>query len=308
MSEKVNILIADKIDLTHLKTFNRKYFDITIKYGMSNTDLLNYSYNKKFHVLLIKSRRQIDKVFLSRCSYDLIGTASKGFDHIDVVYAEKRNIKIVNSETGNTLSAAEHTFALILDSIKKTHYADKLVRLGNFTNWNYERRTLKGKRIGIIGTGKVGLQVARFSRAFNMEVLANDIDPKVRELNTDLKYYDVKYLLKNSDIISLHIPMNENNRMFINKESIDIMQNNVIFVNTSRGNVVDERYLIEKLKSEKLFFSALDVFWDEPNIDKNLFKLENVILTNHVAGKTLEGEQSIGNELFMQVKNVYRKN
>lgn len=308
MSEKVNILIADKIDLTHLKTLNNKYFDITIRYGMSDKDLLNYSHNKKFEVLLIKSRRHLDKVFLSRCNFDLIGTASKGLDHIDVVYAEKRNIKIINSDTGNTLSAAEHTFALILDSIKRTHYSDKLVRNGKFSNWDYERRTLKDKKIGIIGTGKVGLHVAKFSKAFNMQVLANDIDPKVREQNKELKYYDIIYVLKNSDIISVHIPMNENNRMFINKESIDIMKNNVIFVNTSRGDVVDERYLVEKLKREKLFFSALDVFQGEPNIDKDLFKLENVILTNHVAGKTLEGEQSIGNELFMQVKNVYRKN
>ncbi len=307
MPEKVNILIADKIDLTHLKILNQKYFDITISYGMSDTDLLNYSSNKKFHVLLIKSRRQIDKIFLSRCNYELIGTASKGLDHIDVVYAGKRNIKIINSETGNTLSAAEHTFALILDSFKKTHYADKLVRRGDFTDWNYERRTLSGRKIGIIGTGKVGLQVSKFAKAFNMEILANDIDPAVRTRNRDLKYYDIGYLLKNSEIITLHIPMSKKNRMFICKKSIDIMQNNVIFVNTSRGDVVDEKYLVKKLINEKLFFSALDVFQNEPDINKELFNLDNVILTNHAAGKTLEGEQGIGNELFMQVKNIYRK-
>ena len=156
--------------------------------------------------LLIKSQRKIDKTFLSRCNFEVIGTASKGLDHIDLDYAKKRNIVIINSETGNSLSAAEHTFALILDSIKKTHYSDKLVRQGNFTNWDYERRTLNGKKIGIIGTGKVGLQVAKFSKAFNMEVLANDIDPVVRKINRHLKYYDIKYLLKNSDIITIHIP------------------------------------------------------------------------------------------------------
>ena len=306
MSGKVKILIADKIDLTHLKVLNKKYFDITVKTGMSNPDLLKYSQNKDFKVLLIKSQRKIDRIFLSRCNIELIGTASKGLDHIDTEYAKKRNIAVLNSETGNTLSAAEHTFALILDSIKKIHYADKLVRHGNFTNWNYERRTLSGKKIGIIGTGKVGLQVANFSIAFNMEVIANDIDPGVRKKNRHLKYYNIQYLLRNSDIITVHIPMCESNKMFINKESIDIMRNNVIFINTSRGEVVDEQYLIKKLINEKLFFSALDVFEIEPNINKDLIKLKNVILTNHVAGKTLEGGQCIGNELFMQVKNVYR--
>jgi phosphoglycerate dehydrogenase-like enzyme len=179
---------------------------------------------------------------------------------------------------------------------------------GRFTDWNYERKTLSGKKIGIIGTGKVGLQVAKFCKAFNMEVLANDIDPKVRKNNSNLKYYNLNYLLKNSDIITVHIPMCDRNKMFINKESLDIMRKNVIFVNTSRGEVVDEQYLVKKLKNEKLFFSALDVFENEPNINKELFKLKNVILTNHVAGKTLEGEQGIGNELFMQVKNIYRNN
>lgn len=307
MSEKVKILIADKIDLTHLNILNKKYFDITVKTGMSDSDLIKYSHGKNQKVLLIKSRRKIDKVFLSRCNYEIIGTASKGLDHIDTHYASKRKIKIINSESGNTLSAAEHTFALILDSIKKTHYADRLVRQGKFTSWNYERSTLNGKKIGIIGTGKVGLQVAKYAEAFGMKILANDTDSEVVKKNKDLKYYDISYILKNSDIITVHIPMNESNRMFINKESIDIMQNNVIFVNTSRGDIVDEGYLIKKLKTEKLFFSALDVFQNEPNVNKELLKLENVILSNHVAGKTLEGEQGIGNELFMQVKNVCRK-
>jgi D-3-phosphoglycerate dehydrogenase / 2-oxoglutarate reductase len=308
LSEKIKILIADKIDLTHLKILNTKYFDITCRIGMSDSDLLNYSYLNNFKVLLVKSRRNIDKTFLSRCVYETIGTASKGTDHIDVDYAKKRNILILNSESGNTLSAAEHTFALILDAVKKTHYSDKLVRHGKFSFWNYNRQTLSGKKIGIIGTGKVGIKVAHFAKAFDMEIIANDIDPDVRRKNKHLKYYDLKYLLRNSDIVTVHIPMSESNKMFINKESIDIMQNNVIFINTSRGGVVDEKNLIKKLKSEKKFFAALDVFNNEPDINKDFIKLKNVILTNHVAGKTLEGEQNIGNELFMQVKNTYRNN
>jgi len=306
LSDKVKILIADKIDLTHLNILNKKNFDIKVKTGMSNSEILKFTYSKNFKILLIKSRRKIDKLFLTRCNFDLIGTASKGLDHIDTDYAKKMNIKIINSETGNTLSAAEHTFALILDSVKKTHHSDNLVRQGRFADLNYERRTLNGKKIGIIGTGKIGLQVATFSKAFNMEVLANDTDSEVRKTNNHLIYYDLKYLLRNSDIITVHIPMCDRNKMFINKESLDIMRNNVIFVNTSRGEVVDEQSLVKKLKNEKLFFSALDVFENEPNINKELLKLKNVILTNHVAGKTLEGEQSIGNELFMQVKNIYR--
>ena len=95
MSEKIKILIADKIDLTHLKILNTKYFDITCRIGMSDSDLLNYSYLNNFKVLLIKSRRKIDKTFLSRCGYETIGTASKGTDHIDVDYAKKKNATVI---------------------------------------------------------------------------------------------------------------------------------------------------------------------------------------------------------------------
>jgi len=305
LSDKVKILIADKIDLTHLKILNKKLFDVTLKTGMSNPYILKYTYDKYFNVLLIKSQRKIDKHFLSRCNFEIIGTASKGVDHIDLKYAEKRKILIINSENGNTLSAAEHTFALILDSIKKTHYSDKLVRQGRFNEWGYERRTMSGKRIGIIGTGKVGLQVAKFALAFNMEVLANDIDPLVRKENINLKYRSLKYLLRNSDIVTVHIPLCENNRMFIDKECFKTMPANIIFVNTSRGEVIDERSLIKKLQREKQFFSALDVFMNEPEINSELSGLANVILTNHVAGKTREGEQNIGLELFTQLKNKY---
>ncbi len=280
-------------------------FEINLKPGISNDELIFLSQYNDYKVLLIKSQRLIDKIFLSRCNFEVIGTASKGVDHIDTAYAVKRNIRILNSESGNSLSAAEHTFALILDSFKKTHYGDYLVRNRKFDKWDYERRTLNGKRIGIIGTGKVGSIVAKFAKSFGMEILANDISAEVIRKNKHLKYYSLDYILQNSDIITVHIPLNKNNKMFIGKKTLDKMKFNAIFVNTSRGEVVDEEYLIQKAKSEKNFFMALDVFQNEPNIDSELLSLNNVILSNHVAGKTIEGERNIGKELFLHIKTYY---
>ncbi|MFA7360576.1 MAG: NAD(P)-dependent oxidoreductase [Candidatus Kapaibacterium sp.] len=304
-TKKINVLIADKVNLLHLNKLRKSKFNISIKYGLTNDDLLLLSQSKNYKVLFIKSQRKIDKVFISRCNFEIICTASKGLDHIDTEYASKRNIKIIYSETGNTVSAAEHTLALIFASFKKLHQADFLVRQGKFNDWSYKRQTLDGKKIGIIGTGKVGSLVAKYAKAFGMEVLANDIDIRVVKNNRNLKYYTLDYLLKQSDVITVHIPLELKNRDFINKSCIDKMKNNIIFVNTSRGEVIDEDYLIKKAKTSTNFFIALDVFKNEPELNKELMHLKNSIYTNHAAGKTLEGEQSIGNDLFMQVNYLF---
>lgn len=304
-TKKINVLIADKVNLKYLYKLRKSKFNISILYGLSNDEILDYSRSKDFKVLFIKSQRYIDKVFLSRCNFEVLCTASKGLDHIDTEYAYKRNIKIIYSETGNSRSAAEHTLALILASFKKLNQADFLVRQGNFNDWRYERQTLYGKKIGVIGTGKVGSLVAKFASAFGMEVLANDTDLRVVKKNKDLNYFALDYLLRHSDVISVHIPLETKNRDFIDKSCFDRMRNDVVFVNTSRGEVVDEDYLIKKARTNKNFFIALDVFKNEPRLNDELRRLKNSIYTNHAAGKTPEGEQSIGNDLFMQVNSLF---
>lgn len=304
-NHKINVLIADRINLHYLHLLNKTKFNTIFRYGLSNDKLLRLMSKLNSDVLIIKSRRKIDKIFLARCNLKALCTASKGTDHIDTIYAEKLGIKVINSETGNTLSAAEHTFALILDSFKKTHYADFLVRNRKFEDWTYERKSLSGKKIGIIGVGKVGSLVAKFALAFGMTVLANDIDRLAVKNNKHLRFFPLEYLLKNSDIITVHIPLNEMNRNFINRAVIEKMRDNAIFVNTSRGEVVDEDFLIKKAISCKNFFIALDVFRNEPNPDVRFLRLRNAVLTNHAAGKTLEGEQSIGKEIFKQVNNMF---
>lgn len=302
---KIRILISDNVNLKYVDILDKSKFYVDVNLSLSNNDLIKYSHVNPNSILFIKSRRIIDKAFLSRCNFDVIATASKGVDHIDVEYAVKRNIKIINSESGNSLSAAEHTWALILGAFKKILTGDYHVRNQMFDNWHYERNTLNGKKIGIIGTGKVGLIVAKFANSFGMKVLANDISSDVKRNNKHLKYYSLDYVLRNSDIITIHIPLDKRNKNFFDKKTLDKMKNNVIFINTSRGDVVDEDYLIEKVNSEKNFFIALDVFKNEPFVNEKFKKISNGLFTNHVAGKALEGEQDIGKELFLQVKNMY---
>lgn len=300
---KIRILIADEIDLDGLKLLSPKKFSVISKINVSNPEILK-NYND-CNVLVIRSTRIIDRDFLSKCNFRVIATCTKGTDHIDLEYAKKRNIIVLNSQTGNVVSAAEHTFALLLGIVKQIKLSDKLVRENKFVNNDFKRIELRGKRIGIIGFGKVGSRVAEYAKAFGMIVYANDIDSNVIKNNPETDFKSLNFILKNSDVVTLHIPLNKSNVNFISEDKLKLLSENTILINTSRGGVIDEDYLIGMLKKRKICFAGLDVFKNEPKINKLLFKLENVILTNHVAGKTKDSHKYISNDIFMQVKKCF---
>ena len=300
---KIRILIVDKINLHGVKLLPLKYFSVTYKINLLNSDILNH-YNN-YDVLVIRSTRTIDKYFLQNCKFKIIASCTKGTDHIDLKYAKKRNITIINSETGNTVSTAEHTFALILNIAKNLKLSDKLVRENKFSNYDFKRTELRGKKIGIIGFGKVGSRVALYAKAFEMVVYANDIDINVRKNNRKTVFKSLNFILKNADIISIHIPLNLKNTDFISGEKLKLLPDKTILINTSRGEVVDEKCLIELLKKNRIYYAGLDVFKNEPKINKVFFSLKNAVLTNHIAGKTEDSLKYISNDIFMQVKNLF---
>jgi len=310
--EKTRVLTADKINLDDTGILSTKNFDIQIKYNLDNDFLLEYLKNeeikdKRIRVLIIKSQRKIDKIFLSRCNLEVIATASKGIDHIDYEYAKKMNIKIINSENGNYMAAAEHTLGLIICLSKKIIYSNELVKNNKFAYWDFKRNNLAGKKIGIIGFGKVGSYVGRLAKAFQMEVMANDINYEVVKKNKDFKFYGLEEIFRKCDILTIHIPLNKNNFKFINAKNLALLNKNVIFVNTSRGEVIDEDFLLDLLTKNSSIYAGLDVFCNEPDLNEKFFKLSNVLLTNHIAGKTEESSENIAKEILKKVKNEYKK-
>ena len=300
---KIRILISDKIDSSGLKLLDKKKYYVKFRPGLSNSEIINlYS---DFDVLVIRSTRKIDKDFLLKCNFKIIASATKGLDHIDIETAKKKKIKIINSETGNTVSAAEHTFALILSICKKIIFSDGLVRKNNFNFYDFERIELRGKKIGIIGFGKVGSRVAKYAEAFEMKIFANDIDKNVREKNRNYNFKSIDFLLKNADIVTIHIPLNSDNANYINRVKLNLLNKKTILINTSRGGIVDENELLRKLKKNQIYYAGLDVFKNEPKIEKSFFWLENVVLTNHIAGKTKDSSKYISKDIFMQVKKYF---
>ncbi|HMQ68995.1 MAG TPA: NAD(P)-dependent oxidoreductase [Ignavibacteria bacterium] len=299
---KLKILIADEIDKAGLKQLPGNKFNAEIKFGISNSEIISkYS---SFDILVIRSIRKIDKEFIRDTNFKVIATCSKGTDHIDTEYAKKKKILILNAEDSNNISAAEHTLGLIIAAEKKILFSDNLVRKGKFNFYDFERSELKGKKIGIIGFGKVGSYVGKLSEAFGMKIYANDTDKNVRYIHKKTEFKSLNFILRSCDIVTVHIPLSKKNYKFISKEKLNLLNENSLFVNTSRGDVVDELHLINLLRNKKIKFAALDVFNNEPFVNKDLTGLDNVILTNHIAGKTMQSRRKISENIFGHIKNL----
>ena len=210
--------------------------------------------------------------------------------YADLEAAKKRGIVVTHIPGYGTEAVAEHTFALLLAATRKLLSADRQVREGEF-DW----RPLKGgeladKTIGIIGTGAIGLRVGEIAGTFRMRILGYDIIPnqeKAQEIG--MKYVDLQTLLKESDVISLHVTLTPNSEHLLGKKEFEMVKNGAVLVNTSQGKVIDEKALADALISGKLSCAGLDVFSQEPPArDNPLFKLDNVVLTPHIGFHTSE--------------------
>jgi len=223
-----------------------------------------------------------------------ISRTGAGIDNIDINAATQKGIIVTSSLGVNTSSVAEHCIALILCLFKRFFLLDRELRKGNF-NIRYKNfpRDLEGKTIGIIGFGRIGLQVAdKCNRLFGMKVVAYDpyLDEEIREHSRQwVEFVGLEKIFERSDVISVHIPLTDTTRGLINMELFRLMKPDAYIVNASRGGVVNEKELVEALNEGLCAGAGLDVFEAEP-VDRNnpLLRMENVILTPHTAALTAE--------------------
>lgn len=210
--------------------------------------------------------------------------------YVDLETARAKEIVVTHCPGYGTDAVAEHTFTLMLSLIKQLPKADKHVRSGEFDWRPFSGSELAGKTLGIIGTGKIGIRVAEISKAFKMQILTYDKYPnlnKAKEIG--MKYVDLPTLLKESDIITLHVTLTAETENLIGKKEIAAMKDGAIIINTAQGKVINEKALIEALQSRKLTGAGLDVFGEEPPAKDNpLFNLENTILSPHSGFHTVE--------------------
>jgi D-3-phosphoglycerate dehydrogenase len=210
--------------------------------------------------------------------------------YVDLEAARERGIVVTHVPGYATEAVAEHAFALLLAAIRRLPSADKHVRTGDFDWRPFGGSELAGKTLGIIGTGAIGCRVAEIAKAFKMQILGYDKYPNLKRAEEiGMKYVDFYTLLKESDFITLHVTLTSETEGLMGKKEIEAMKKGAVIINTSQGKVIDEKALIDALKSGKLSYAGLDVFEEEPPAkDDPLFKLDNTILSPHIGFHTVE--------------------
>jgi len=213
--------------------------------------------------------------------------------YADLEASKERGIVVSHVPGYATEAVAEHVFALLLAAIRKLPLADRHVREGDFDWRPFGGSELAGKTLGIIGTGAIGCRVAELAKAFKMQILGYDKYLNLKKAEEiGMKYVDLHTLLKESDIVTLHVTLTSETERLIGKKEIDAMKKGAVLINTSQGKVIDEKALIDALKSGKISFAGLDVFEEEPPSKGNsLFKLNNTILSPHVGFHTIEAKK-----------------
>jgi len=210
--------------------------------------------------------------------------------YADLDAARRRGIVVTHVPGYGTEAVAEHTIALLLASARRLVSADKHVREAKFDWRPFTGVELAGKTLGLVGTGAIGCRVAEMAKAFKMRILSFDIAPNTKKAqDIGFEYVDLGTLLRESDIVSVHVTLNSTTERLIGRKEIEQMKNAAIVINTSQGKVIDERALVDALRSHKLSYAGLDVFEEEPMAPGNpLFELDNVVLSPHVGFCTIE--------------------
>ncbi|MEM0003464.1 MAG: NAD(P)-dependent oxidoreductase [Thermoproteota archaeon] len=289
------VLITEPVSLTLTETLEKAGFKvICLKEDMCNqaNDLV-----EDVHALIVRSKTRVDKNLLKKAKkLRIIARAGVGLDNIDVSEALSRGIKVINAPEAPISSVVELTFCLMVMALRKVLHSSLEVKNGLWTKPMGSE--LNGKTLGIVGFGRVGRRVATVSKAFGMNVVAYD----VRDIKREGKILGVKVvktlpeLLKSSDVISLHVPLNSETYHLIGENEISLMKDGAIIVNTSRGAVLDTRALLKALENGKISAAALDVLENEPPKETwefKLIKLSNVIVTPHIGSQTKEAQERI---------------
>lgn len=280
------LLVDDKIIQSHKEKIEKlghefQYFKDSAKDDDEIIERLNDS-----DVAIITNNKFSKKV-IDNTNLKLIDVAFTGYNHVDMAACKENDIIVENASGYSDDSVAELVIGLTISLMRKFDKNNK--NIFEDESFNLLGQIIKGKTVGIIGTGKIGTRVIELFKAFGANILAFNKSEKNQVKNLGAKYVSLEELLKNSDIVSIHLPQNDETIGFIGKDELDLMKDKAILINCARGPIVDNNYLSKLLNEDKLR-AGIDVFDMEPPLEKDypLRNAKNVLLTNHVGYLTEE--------------------
>jgi D-3-phosphoglycerate dehydrogenase len=259
-----------------------------------------------YDALIVRSQVKVDEeAFSAGRRLVVVGRAGVGVDNIDLEAATRGGVAAVNAPTANTVAAAEHTLALMYALARRVPAAEASLRRGEWRRADFLGQELRGKVLGIVGLGKIGLTVAERARAMEMQLLG--ADPFIAEdaaAARGIELVDLPELLEGSDVVTLHVPLTNATRGMIGRQELARMKPTALLVNVARGGVVDEAALADALHASRLGGAAVDVFEHEPPRDSPLLGAPNTVLTPHLGASTEEAQAKVAVEVVQQVLDV----
>src|SRR6201987_1968315 len=301
----MKIIVAEKMSSSAVNLLREPGWEVI------TPDQLNGNLAKELEsadALLVRSAVEVNAALLANANkLRVIGRAGVGVDNIELDPATRKGIAVMNTPGANAVAVAEHTIGLMLSMARFIPRANELMHGGKWEKKSLQGTELRGKTLGIVGLGKIGLEVAKRARAFGMEIIAHDpfVSAAIAKEN-GIRLAGLDELYAAADYLSLHVGLTPQTQNMINAESVKKMKRGVRLVNCARGELIDEVALAAALKEGQVAAAALDVFVNEPLKDSPFQKMDNVVLTPHIAGSTNEAQEAVGQQIALQVKEYLK--
>ncbi len=298
------VLVTDKVQPEGLEMLKEKGFEVVVDLDAYKPEVLKERI-KGFHVLIVRSRTKVTReVIESADQLKVIARAGSGLDNIDLEAAKEKGVKVVNAPDALKNAVAELVIAMMITAARRAHYSYRELLKGN---WEKVMGTeIAGKRLAIIGFGRIGREVAKKAKALGMDVIGYDVfdlSELAKEIGVEFTQ-NLEEAIKDADVITIHVPLTPETRNMINKELINKMKDGVIIINAARGEVMDYKALLEALESGKVSGAALDVYPEEPPKSEWLLKLinhPNVFATAHIGAQTREAQKRTSIEIAKRI-------
>ena len=297
------ILLTDGLE-ENGKEILRASAEVVDQSGISADDLLKVV--GEYDALIVRGRTKVtNAVFEAGKKLKVVGRAGVGVDNIDLEAAKAHHVTVVNSPLATTVAVAELTLSLMLSLMREIPRADASMKSGKWLKKEFEGRELYGKTLGVLGFGRIGSAVAARAKAFEMKILAYDPVVSAEEIRArGGEPVSLDDLLKQSDMITMHMPLTSESKHLLNREAFSKMKDGVYIVCAARGGVIDEDALLEALNSGKVAGAALDVFATEPPGETELVAHPHVIDTPHVGAQTVEAQTRAAHDIAEEVLNA----
>jgi D-3-phosphoglycerate dehydrogenase len=297
----MNIVVAERISRSALDVLQEPGWTVITPEQLAGklTDHLPAA-----DALIVRSAVQVNAALLEHAPrLRVIGRAGVGVDNVDLEAATRKGIAVMNTPGANAVAVAELTFGLMLALARFIPRADAWMHAGKWEKKALQGTELRGKTLGVVGLGKIGMEVARRAKAFGMEIFAHDpfVSPVVAK-EQGLRLGPLEEVYAAADYLSLHVGLTPQTLGMINAESIRKMKHGIRIVNCARGELVEEAALVQALQQGQVAAAALDVFQHEPLGNSPLATMPNVVLTPHIGGSTHEAQEAVGYQIALQVK------